>query len=102
MITYKVTVDEYRTRWYNVNGQLHREDGPAIEYIDGSKFWYIKGKRHRTDGPAIEESGRKEWWLDGLFLTEQEFLQQTKKEETINIEGKDYTIDQIKKALNKA
>jgi hypothetical protein len=29
--------------WY-INGQLHREDGPAIEYIDGSKSWYINGE----------------------------------------------------------
>jgi len=29
--------------WY-VNGELHRKDGPAAEYINGSKFWYINGK----------------------------------------------------------
>ena len=25
--------------WYK-NGELHREDGPAIEYANGNKFWY--------------------------------------------------------------
>ena len=24
-----------------MNGKLHREDGPAIEYADGNKFWYL-------------------------------------------------------------
>ena len=45
---------------------FHREDGPAIEYPNGSKEWLIDGKRHREDGPAIEyKNGRKEWWLNG-------------------------------------
>ena len=32
----------------------HREDGPAVEYADGSKEWYLNGKLHREDGPACE------------------------------------------------
>ena len=31
---------EYR----NSKGELHREDGPAIELADGTKSWYINGK----------------------------------------------------------
>ena len=51
---------------YTLNGKLHREDGPAIEYVDGSKEWYLNGKLHRSDGPAIEwASGSKEWYVDG-------------------------------------
>jgi hypothetical protein len=35
-------INEYSTkRWYNDAGQLHREDGPAIKRIDGSKEWFI-------------------------------------------------------------
>ena len=50
--------------WY-LNGQLHREDGPAIEHADGYKVWYLNDKRHREDGPAIEHAdGYKEWWLN--------------------------------------
>ena len=26
--------------WTNSIGERHRLDGPAIEWIDGSKFWY--------------------------------------------------------------
>jgi hypothetical protein len=36
------------------NGKLHREDGPAVEYADGSKKWYLNGKLHREGGPAVE------------------------------------------------
>ncbi len=44
-------------RYYNDKGQFHREDGPAIEYANGDKFWYFNGMRHRVDGPAEEYRG---------------------------------------------
>jgi hypothetical protein len=60
---------------------VHREDGPAIYYTDGSKSWHLNGMFHREDGPAIEWSdGSKSWYLNGKKLTEQEFLKQTAKE----------------------
>ena len=31
-------------RWLNDKGQLHREDGPAVEYTDGSKEFHINGR----------------------------------------------------------
>jgi len=30
--------------WYNINGQIHRTDGPAIEYSSGTELWYINGQ----------------------------------------------------------
>jgi hypothetical protein len=58
-------IDKYGTkRWY-LNGKLHREDGPAIEWITGTKYWCLNGKYHREDGPAVEyESGSKFWYLN--------------------------------------
>jgi hypothetical protein len=69
--------------WYNKKGQLHRTDGPAIEwasgYADGYKAWYLNGVRHRTDGPAIEyTNGSKSWYLNGTELTEDLFLKLTR------------------------
>ena len=56
-------VDEYGTRSWYLNGKLHRDDGPAIEYASGHKEWYLNGKLHREDGPAIEYSyGYKAWY----------------------------------------
>jgi hypothetical protein len=50
----------------NENGELHRVDGPAIEWADGYRSWWVDGKRHRTDGPAYEgPNGRRAWWVDG-------------------------------------
>lgn len=46
--------------------QLHKDDGPAVEYITGTKYWYINGKLHRIDGPAVEHAdGGKEWYQNG-------------------------------------
>jgi len=56
--------DGYKT-WYK-EGKLHRENGPAKEYADGSKSWYKEGKLHRENGPAIEyANGNKFWYKEG-------------------------------------
>jgi hypothetical protein len=34
---------EGNIRWY-YDDRLHREDGPALEYMNGLKFWYYHGK----------------------------------------------------------
>ena len=60
-------VGEYGVKRWWLNGQLHREDGPAVEWIDGAKDWYLHGKLHREDGPAVEYASRnKEWWLNDV------------------------------------
>ena len=35
-------------RWYQ-NGELHRENGPAIERPDGGKRWFLDGKELTED-----------------------------------------------------
>lgn len=60
-------IDSVGTKnWYDENGDLHREDGPAKEHINGTKSWWIHGKRHREDGPAHESAnGSKFWYQNG-------------------------------------
>ena len=71
-------VDAKATKRHYLNGFLHRDDGPAIEYKSGSKAWYLNGETHRTDGPAIEWiDGTKAWYLNDKRLSEEEFLAQT-------------------------
>src|SRR5271165_5625111 len=64
--------------WY-LNNQLHREDGPAIEYSNGNKYWYLNGQLHRVEVDpetgltmsAIEcASGYKSWCLNGRLHRE--------------------------------
>ena len=58
-------------RW---GGVVHREDGPAIEYTNGTKYWLMDNKRHRVDGPAVEWcDGTKYWFINGEPLTEEDF-----------------------------
>jgi len=72
--------------WRNTSGLIHREDGPAVEYADGTKVWYLNGKRHREDGPAAEHaSGIKGWYLDGIYLTEQEHAEKTKPTKELTV-----------------
>ena len=66
-----------KIEYKNILGKLHRTDGPAIEYNNGSRYWFINGKYHREDGPAIEYSnGNKYWYLNNIKYTEEEFHQE--------------------------
>jgi len=100
MITYKVTVDEYgATRWYNEKGELHRLDGPAVEYADGSKEWLVNDLFHRLDGPArVYSDGCKIWCIEGMDYTEDEFnakietMKRPCKGKKIVVDGVEYTL----------
>lgn len=119
METYIVKVQNGNRYWYQDN-QLHRLDGPAVEYTDGDRYWYQNGQRHRTDGPAVEcadgtrywyknnllhrtdgpaiefASGDREWRIKGKQLTEEKFNRQTKKttceNKTVVIDGITYKL----------
>ena len=85
--------------WY-LDGNRHREDGPAIEYSDGDNYWYLNGKLHREDGPAVEwVEGRKVWYLNGKRLTEAEHKATTSKQtcegKIVEIDGKKYQLKEV-------
>jgi hypothetical protein len=121
MKEYKVEVTKTYTKWYNLEGKLHRENGPAIEWADGDKWYYINGKRHREDGPAIEHrdgakwyyingklhredgpaveyaKGGKSYYINDEELTEEEFNTRTKTCEgrVVEIEGVKYKLTKL-------
>ena len=48
---------------WRLNGKLHRDDAPAVEYEDGINAWYQHGKLHRIGAPAaIGYNGDKLWY----------------------------------------
>jgi hypothetical protein len=58
--------------WFDENGEIHREDGPAFISAHGDKQWEIHGINHRLDGPAIEWASDRDrdgnlreqsWWF---------------------------------------
>ena len=89
MIEYTVKVYEHRTEW-RLNGKIHREESPTVEWPDGSKEWYLNDKRHRLDGPAIDFSnGDKRWYIEGRLVTKQHLFRITNpnlcESETVHI-----------------
>jgi hypothetical protein len=120
MKEYNVKVYNSRTEWYNLEGKYHREDGPAVEdvngykayyindkrhrvdgpaveYANGYKYYYINGKLHREDGPAIEyANGDKSYYINNEELTEEEFNSRTR-----TCEGKIVEIEGVKYKLSK-
>lgn len=61
------------SKYYYQNGQLHRDDGPAIDLNTGEKAYYQHGQLHRLDGPArirpeytdSPHLAREEWYVNG-------------------------------------
>ena len=40
----KLTIDQNGTKeWKLPSGDFHKEDGPTLEYISGTKLWWING-----------------------------------------------------------
>ena len=62
------------SREYCINGKLHREGGPAVEKADGYKAYYINDKRHRIDGPATIYSDSKKYYIEGKEYNRCDFL----------------------------
>ena len=66
-----VVINERKDIVYYLNGKLHREDGPAIEFANGNKEWFLNGEYHRENGPAVEHiNGIEKWYLNGKYHRE--------------------------------
>jgi hypothetical protein len=59
------------------NNQIHRTEGPAVVFEDGSYIWYFWGKvsrlrwevnglSHRPDGPATLTKTTRTWAINGI------------------------------------
>lgn len=63
-----------------------------IEYTvrvsaNGTKFWYLNDERHREDGPAVElADGDKYWYLNGSPVTEEEHARRTSKTKELTVQ----------------
>ena len=57
-----MTTDNHGNIQYKLNGKLHREDGPAVIFADGTQSWCLNDKLHRLDGPAIIRANGTQWW----------------------------------------
>jgi len=60
----------YKNKAFYLNGLLHRVDGPAIEWADGSQFWYLHGILLTKE--AHKKMMNKQWYLNGKEVTVEE------------------------------
>ena len=96
--TYTVKVSDNGDKSWWLDGKLHRIDGPAVEWFDGTKYWYLDDKCHRVDGPAVEyANGTKSWYLDGECLTQAQWLEAVKPKPSCV--GKIVEVDGVKYKL---
>ena len=49
-------------RYYSDLNQLHREDGPAIEFADGKKEYWILGIQYKTKKDYLQRLKLKAFW----------------------------------------
>ena len=79
-LRYRIIMGRYgEKQCRNAAGQLHREDGPAVELSDGHREWWQNDQRHRIDGPAIEwANGGETWFLNGLGYNKADYLKACK------------------------
>ncbi len=45
--------------WY-LDDKLHREDGPAMEYVNGTKFWHLNNIRYSESDFNLKMNHHKE------------------------------------------
>ena len=77
---YLFRVSQYGTKSWYLNGLLHRENGPAVEYDNGDKEWYLNDQLHRENGPALEfANGIKSWRLNGKYYNESDYWKELQK-----------------------
>jgi hypothetical protein len=75
----KMHVDSNGTkRWYNRAGQFHKDGAPTVIYPTGNTEWIVNGEHHREDGPAVTYKGStggfEEYWINGkMYDTYDEF-----------------------------
>lgn len=74
---------EYYTLWKTVDGNLHRENGPAIEFWIGptKNVYYKNGEMHRTNGPAFIDAhdALYEYYLNDIQYSLKDYLLQVSK-----------------------
>ena len=62
------------TKYWFQNGKMHRLGGPAVTHVNGTRLWYQNNECHRLDGPAaIYPNGDRSWFINGIRYSEEDF-----------------------------
>lgn len=53
----------------NENNDLHREEGPAVEFKSGLRQWAFNGRLHNPAGPAVlSDAGTRMFYWNGVRI----------------------------------
>ena len=69
-----------------INGKCHRDDGPAIEYASGDKYWYLNGTLYSEAEFSTEIAKRKQ----------QQVSTTSCNGKIVKIDGKEYILTEVK------
>ena len=61
-------INHNRVKMWHLNGKIHREDGPAVEWSDGIKYWWLNDKNY------TEEEYYKELFKMGKITKNELFI----------------------------
>jgi hypothetical protein len=85
-----IYIDAYGNKFFFKDKKMtkiHREDGPAIEYADGSLEWRINGQIHREDGPAVVyANGDEGFFLNNWYYTKAAWTKKVAKVVELTLE----------------
>jgi hypothetical protein len=57
-------ISSFGNKYWRLNGKLHRVDGHALEFADGTKEWWLNNKHYSFD----------DWLTANTYISEEEKL----------------------------
>ena len=84
LLKLNLVVNKHGTkRYYNAEGKLHREFGPAYIGPSGAQEWYFNGEKHRLNGPATIYSSTSHYFIHGKLYKEDAYWCEINKIQSI-------------------
>lgn len=80
MYEFRLNIRKNGGKFWYMNGVSHREDGPAIEWPDGTKSYYARGIKLKRQ-PIVEEKES----IELIFGRKAKIIQRTIEPKSYNI-----------------
>lgn len=80
MYEFRLYIRKNGSKFWYMNGVPHREDGPAIEWPDGTKSYYVRGIKLKRQ-PIVEEKES----IELIFGRKAKIIQRTIEPKSYNI-----------------
>jgi len=81
--------------YYDDEGRLHREDGPALDFGDGIICWMHHGHTHRVGGPACVGYDGTEYYYQNSQLHREDGPAIIHRDGTVEYYLNDVELDEV-------